>query len=128
MKKGLTGLIICIALFSAVAAWASSTKRFDPGTLQLRTFDQVSLWEGRQIFQDSCKNCHFRGNDKNAPFLHTESKSMKAWNRVFYKKYPKCAKNGEWDNLDQEQLLLLNDYLYRYAADSYDPNDAADCG
>ncbi len=128
MKKVIAGVIVCVALFSAAVVWASATKRLDPGTQMCRIFNQVTLWEGREIFQNSCKTCHFTGNDQGASFIHTESKSMKGWNRVFYKKYPQCAKNGEWDNLSQEQLLLLNDYLFRYAQDAYDPYDASDCG
>ena len=53
---------------------------------------------------------------------------MKGWDRVFFKEYPQCAKNGEWDHLSQEDLLRVNDYLVRFAADPYDPWDAADCG
>ena len=129
MMKKLVGSIMLVAVVClSTFAWASATKRLDPGTQTCRIFNQKILWEGYEIFNGSCKSCHFSGNDKNAPFLHTESKSMKAWNRVFLEKYPQCAKDGEWDKLSKSQLLRLNDYLFRFAADSYDPYDAADCG
>ena len=128
MKKCLVLFIMIAALSISALSIASPVKRLDPGTQICRIFTQTSLWEGYEIFQNSCKNCHFTGNDKNASFIHSGSKSMKGWNRVFLKRYPQCAKKGEWDHLDEEQLMKLNDYLYRYASDSYDPYDANDCG
>lgn len=107
---------------------ASPRKRFDPATQSCRVFTQNTLWDGYESFQNSCKSCHFTGNDKGAKFLHSETKVMKGWNRVFAERYPECAKKGYWDNVEQEQLMRINDYLYAHAADSYNPYDAADCG
>jgi hypothetical protein len=124
-------IIIFVAItvvFISSFAWASATKRLDPGTQTCRVFTPVTIRDGREIFKNSCKKCHYRGNDQKASFIHSESKIMRGWNRVFMDEYPQCAKNGEWDHLSQEDLLRLNDYLYRFAADSYDPWDAADCG
>jgi hypothetical protein len=110
---------------------ATPKKRLDEASQVCRilTF-QNSGWvsEGSRIFVESCKSCHTRDNDQGATFLHSESKTMKAWNRVFLEKYPQCAKDGQWANLSQEDLLKLNDYLFRNAANTYNPNDAADCG
>jgi len=128
MKKLAAFLVLLLAVGISTLAWSSAVKRFDPGTETCRVFNQKILWEGFELFNSSCKTCHFRGNDKGASFLHTESKTMKAWNRVFLDRYPKCAKQGEWDHLSQTQLLRLNDYLFRFAADAYDPYDASDCG
>jgi len=121
-------MMVSALLLVSALVWASPTKRLDPGTQMCRIFTQPNLWQGYEIYTTSCKSCHFTGNAKGASFLYTESKIMKGWNRVFWKKYPKCAKDGSWDNLTEEQLQLVNDYLYRYAADSYDPYDANDCG
>ena len=123
------GIILITVCLSITTASARPDKRLDPTTKQCRIFTFDTEWwgSGSKIFQEKCKSCHFRGNDKGAPFLHSESKSPKAWNRVFFKKYPKCAKDGSWDITLDEQLVL-NDYLYRYGADTYDAYDAADCG
>ncbi len=131
-KNAIVGLLVAAFVLAGLAtAEASPTKRFDQTTQTCRilTFHN-SGWvsPGAKLFQQNCKSCHYRGNDKGASFLHVESKTMKGWNRVFYKKYPKCAKNGKWDNLSQEELLQINDYLYRNASNTYDPNDAEDCG
>lgn len=128
MKYGLAVFIVVAALGFSVTTFASPTKRLDPATQLCRVFTQPGLWEGRQLYQNSCKNCHFTGNSQGASFLHPGSKSMKGWNRVFYKKYPQCAQNGVWDKLSQEELMKVNDYLFRHASDTYDPYDAADCG
>jgi len=129
MKK-LGILLACgiIVLFLISEASSSPRKRLDEATQTCRIFTQPTLWDGYRTFQNSCKICHFTGNDKGAPFLHTESKTMKAWNRVFATRYPKCARDGSWGDLEQEQLMRLNDYLYAKAANAYDPWDAADCG
>jgi len=120
----------------AVAAWivpakASPTKRFDQTTQSCRilTFHNSSwVSPGAKKFKESCKSCHYRSNDKGAKFLYAESKTMKGWQRVFFKKFSKCAKDGSWEKLSQEDLLEINDYLFRNANNTYDPNDAEDCG
>ena len=129
MKK-LGFLFACAAVLLLFISEASSSprKRLDEATQLCRIFTQPTLWDGYQTFQNSCKTCHYTGNDKGASFLHSESKIMKGWNRVFATRYPECAKKGYWDNIEQEQLMRLNDYLFAKAADSYDPYDAADCG
>jgi mono/diheme cytochrome c family protein len=121
-----------LAIFGlAPDSQATPKKRLDEASqiCRILTF-QNSGWasEGSRIFAQSCKSCHTRDNDKGASFLHSESKTMKAWNRVFLEKYPQCAKDGQWANLSQEDLMKLNDYLFRNAANTYNPNDAADCG
>lgn len=88
-------------------------------------WDSRPWGEGGKLFTEICKSCHSRNNNKNAPFLWVESKTSKGWNRVFYKKYPKCAKNGSWKDLTIDQQQKLNDYLYRFAADSQDASDRA---
>ena len=122
-------LVVVFAL--PPAGQATPKKRFDEGTQTCRilTFHN-SGWvsDGGEIFANSCKTCHYRENDKGAPFLHSESKTMKGWNRVFLEKYPECAKRGDWAGLSGDDLLKLNDYLYRNAANTYDANDADDCG
>lgn len=122
---GMALLFVCATLVQA-----SPKKRFDEATQTCRIFNKDSTWwgEGAKIFQNNCKTCHFTGNDVGAPFLHSESKSPKAWNRVFFKKYPDCAKDGSWEKLTLNDQLLLNDYLYRNGANTYNPNDADDCG
>ena len=114
-----------------VTGQATPKKRFDEETQTCRILDFYnSGWvsEGSKIFAESCKNCHYRDNKKGAKFLYSESKTMKGWNRVFNKKYPQCAKDGYWSGLTPEDLLKVNDYLFRNAANTYDPVDAEDCG
>ena len=123
-------VVVLVGLAFAAAAGASPQQRFDSGTKTCRVFGFDSGWwgTGGQIWRSKCKSCHTRDNDKGASFLYMESKSSKAWDRVFLEKYPQCAKDGEWDSLTMEETLQLNDYLYRFGANTYDPNDANDCG
>lgn len=116
---------------AVTSAHASPGKRFDERTQSCRILDFYnSGWssKGSRIFKESCQSCHAQGNNQGAPFLHSESKSMKAWNRVFFERYPKCAKSGAWAKLSEDDLQKLNDFLYRNAANTYDANSAADCG
>ncbi len=57
-----------------------------------------------------------------------ESYGSEGWNRVFAKRRVPCKLDGSWDVLSQDELLLVNDYLYRNANDTYDLNDADSCG
>lgn len=128
-----TKSIVVLLTMSCLLAWittaqGSPTKRQDDRTNTCRILNQPDLWAGYKTFRKSCKNCHYRNNDKGATFIYAESKTMKAWNRVFTTLSPKCAQNGTWDNLTPNELLQLNDYLFVNAADAYDPNAAADCG
>ena len=129
MKKIVIVLISCFFLmYLGGQAGARPTKRCDSTTKSCRIFTSATLWEGYNLFRHNCKSCHHRDNKKGAKFLYTESKVRKGWDRVFAEKYPLCAKNGSWGNLTTEQLARLNDYLYKNAADTYDPYDASDCG
>jgi hypothetical protein len=111
---------------------ARPAHRFDATTNTCRDlsngqadWDSRPWGEGGKLFRKVCKSCHTRNNNLGAPFLWVESKTSKGWNRVFYKKYPNCAKNNSWKSIDLEQQLKLNDYLYRFAANSHDANDSA---
>ena len=124
-----TALLVVFCL--PVTGQATPKKRLDEATQTCRILDFYnSGWvsDGNKIFTESCKNCHYRDNDKGATFLHSESKTMTGWNRVFYQKYPQCAKDGSWAKLSAEDLMKLNDFLFRNAANTYDPVDAEDCG
>ena len=112
-------------------AEAAPKTRYDATTQTCRVLSDGPLeWESRpwgeggKLFKEVCKSCHSHNNDKGAPFLWTESKSSDAWNRVFATRYPKCAKDGSWNGMTKEQLLELNDYLYRFAAYSQGVNDS----
>lgn len=121
--------LLLIPALSNQAAAAPKT-RYDATTQTCRVLDNGPLeWESRpwgeggKLFKDVCKSCHTRKNDAGAPFLWVESKNSTGWNRIFETRSPKCAKQGAWDGITLEQQLKLNDYLYRWAANSQDPND-----
>ena len=118
-------LVVLVVLFLTVAtspAFAKPEKRFDQVSSTVRELGFSDLRAGYKIFREVCKSCHHRGNDQGAKFLHTESKSMRAWNRVFYERYSKCAKTGAWEKISGEDLLKLNDYLFANAVDTIDVN------
>lgn len=113
----------------ATQAKATPKTRYDAGNQTCRVLDDGPLeWESRaygeggKLFKNICKGCHSRDNDKGAPFLWAESRNSEGWNRIFATRSPKCAQNGAWDGMTPEQLRRLNDYLYRWAADSQDLN------
>ncbi len=129
MKKLAIVLLGCFLLFCwAGQASASPRKRCDKLTKTCRIFTHATLWEGYNTFRNNCKLCHHRNNKKGAKFLYSESKVRKGWDRVFSERYTVCAKDGSWGELTTEQIARLNDYLFKNAANTYDPYDAADCG
>jgi len=126
-KKIVLLTVTCSLAVFLARAQATPTKRYDETTKTCRTLTMENDLRGYQVFREFCKECHSRKNEQ-AKFLYSESKMPNAWNRVFFKKYPECAKNGAWDQLTLEDQLKLNDYLFRTGAGSYDPNNANDCG
>ncbi len=128
MKKRMVCLLILFAGIMASNASASPTSRFDETTQTCRKFQVYDAFmiEGNKLFFKNCKVCHYRENDKGAPFLYTESKMSEAWNRVFFERYPECAQDGSWDHIELQDLLKINDFLYRFGAGSFDPNNADD--
>ncbi len=116
---------LSLTFVSQVYAWPDV--RYDSTTDSCRKIGFGKLeWESRpwgkggQGFDNTCKSCHHRGNEKGAKFLYVESKSSKAWNRIFAQKKVACAKDGSWDALSQDQLLMVNDYLFRFGKGSQD--------
>ncbi len=129
----------CVSLvalaFVATTIQARPGKRYDKTTNTCRILTSAKLnWNsdhwglGAKKFKEVCKSCHSRNNGKGAKFLYMESFSSKGWNKVFARKRKKCARDGSWNVLTAEELLVVNDYLYRNANDTYDPNDADTCG
>lgn len=122
--------VVIVTLAVAIQVNARPQIRHDEGTGTCRIIGEGPLeWESRswgeggQLFKKVCQSCHSRNNASGAPFLWVESKTSKGWNRIFAKRYPECARNGAWNGLSREQLLRVNDYLYRWAANSQDRND-----
>ncbi|OGQ87258.1 MAG: hypothetical protein A2512_12775 [Deltaproteobacteria bacterium RIFOXYD12_FULL_56_24] len=129
----ITGLAAFLALLSQVGVFAKdeggeTTYRFDPATQSSRALEYKNTMAGYKLYRSNCKSCHFRGNDKGAKFLDTEARTMRGWNMVFYKKNVRCAKDGLWAKLSPEDLLLINDYLYSKAYDTWDPRSNKSCG
>ena len=127
-KRIITALLCLLFCYSASlsCATAKDLKRYDPINKACRILGFDSFWggKGRRLFDQKCKVCHTRDNKVNATFLHAESKAPKRWTRVFFTKSPKCAKTGAW-KITPDEALLINDYLYRNGADTYDPNKAS---
>ena len=106
-------------------------KRYDKTTgmcRELHFYNSGWVSKGHRLFRNHCKTCHNHNNNKGARFLYSESFTMEGWNRVFYKKNVKCAQDGSWGKLSQEQLSRVNDYLYWNAFGTYDANTAERCG
>lgn len=119
------GIIVAMISFGVFKTHARPDQRYDAGNQTTRDLLLKNRRAGYKIFRNFCKSCHYRENEQ-APFLHTESKTMRGWNTVFHKKHPKCAQQGLWNKLSSDDLLNLNDYLYYNALDAYDPNDPWD--
>ena len=115
---------LLVAICAAPASAGETQYRFDPVSQKSRALIFTNTFPGYRVFAEECKNCHFTGNDKGAPFLHTESKSARAWNRVFLTRYPECAQKGYWDDIPTEKMLKLHDFLYSEARDHYNPYSA----
>ncbi|MFA7383054.1 MAG: hypothetical protein WC001_06355 [Desulfurivibrionaceae bacterium] len=129
----IAGLAAFLALVSQAGVFAKdeggeTAYRFDPITQSSRALEFKNTMAGYKLYQSNCKSCHFRGNDKGANFLDTESRTMRGWNILFYKKNVRCAHDGSWAKLSPDELLVINDYLYSKAYDTWDPRSNKSCG
>ncbi|MBU0663355.1 MAG: hypothetical protein KJ990_02305 [Proteobacteria bacterium] len=125
MKQISTILMFLVILTHSMQAYAAKpVSRYDAATQTCRVlsdgpleWDSRSWGEGGKTFKATCQGCH-NSKDKIAPFLWSESKSQEAWNRVFASRYPKCAQDGSWNAISEEQLRKVNDFLWRWANNS----------
>ena len=101
--------------------------RFDPATQSSRALEFKNTWEGYKLYRSNCKGCHFRGNERGASYLNEDSRTMKGWNTIFFRKNVRCAKDGAWAKLSAEELMYVNDYLYSKAYDTWDPRSNKSC-
>ncbi len=113
-------------LIVAPMVLARPSQRLDSVTQTTRIFSPETIEEGRELFKSVCKRCHTNDNAFGAPFLHSESKSSKEWNRIFEKRYPACANDGSWIKLSAEQIMRINDFLFMNASDSFNPQSGKD--
>jgi hypothetical protein len=139
MEKVMKKTIVCaaallIGVMVVPNLQARPTKRFDQKTQMCRLIGEGRLdWEsepwgtGGKKFQEVCKSCHSRDSDKGAPFIHAQSYTSKGWNTIFANRRVKCARDGSWGALSEEDIQFINDYLYRNAAWTYDPNSSDSC-
>ena len=104
---GFIGMIAIglLVVASSPAPAGETAYRFDPVTQKSRALVFKNTWAGYTVFKKNCKTCHFTDNGQGASFLHTESKNMRGWKRVFLTKYPVCAQQGSWNELPQDELL-----------------------
>lgn len=137
MKKVIIALVAGLLSMGLVVTvlQARPIKRFDKRTQMCRFIADGQLgWDsepwgaGGRKFREVCKSCHHRNNNKGAHFLYAESFVSSAWNRIFAERRVKCARDGSWNVLSEEDLAKVNDYLYRNADWTYNPNSADSCG
>lgn len=121
MKQISTMFLFLVILTISMQAHAKPLTRYDESTKTCRVLSEGPLeWEsqpwgeGGKAFKATCRSCHYPNNEK-APFLYTESKNRDAWDRVFATRYPKCAQDGSWKGISEDQLQMIHDYLWRWA-------------
>ena len=114
-------------MFAFSSINAEESAYFTPGSASNRAIEYKNLRAGYLLFKNNCKSCHTQENDKNAPFLCANSKTMDGWNRVFSRKNATAEKHGCLSNLSTEELMNLNDYLYTYASDGSKPDAELGC-
>jgi len=127
--KGITVAILLVigSLFAFSTINAEESTWYSPGSLSNRPMEYKNLRQGYLLFRSNCKTCHTRDNDKDAPFLCSDSKTMKGWNRVFARENAAAEKQGCLKDLSKEELMDLNDYLYTHAIDAKNPHDDLEC-
>ncbi len=96
-------LLLAIVL---VAFAATSTLAADGGNPR----------KGKYLFKKNCKTCHTEGATGGS--LTPLSKTMAQWDRYFKKKK---HESQAWENLSEQELLDINQFLFDHAVDSDQP-------
>lgn len=120
-------LVIIGSVFAFSSINAEENSYFNPGSQSNRTIEYKNLRAGYLLFKSKCKTCHTQDNDKNAPFLCANSKTMAGWNRVFAGENMVAEKHGCLKNLSKVERMDLNDYLYTYASNGKKPDAEFEC-
>lgn len=126
-KKIVASLIIIGVVFAFSTINAEESSYFTPGPHSNRTIEYKNLRAGYLLFKNNCKSCHTQNNDKNAPFLCANSKTMDGWNRFFARENKIAEKQGCLKDLSKAEIMDLNDYLYTYASDGSKPDAELGC-
>lgn len=118
MKKGvgiLFGLLLCVVFVSVT--FAAPDQRYDKINDTCRKFQFEHMRTGARIFKDVCQSCHNEGYDnglRSMTVFIPRTYSPGQWTRFLIgEKEPQCSKDGSWTTLSGDDLLKLNDYLYR---------------
>lgn len=113
------------------AAWAQlPDRRFDPLNQTCRIFQFEQMRAGAGFFKTVCLRCHHQDYDNGLrymPVLIPRSFSPERWTRIFTEKYPLCAQDGSWKELSADDLLKLNDYLYRGGYGTWEDYTPLEC-
>ncbi len=121
MKKGLAilfGFFLCTIFVSVTfAAPERPDRRYDKINDTCREFKFQYMRDGARIFKDVCKSCHnenYNSGLRPMTAFVPRSYSPGQWTRFLNgEKTPQCSKDGAWSSLSEDELLKLNDYLYR---------------
>lgn len=132
MMAKMAGLLFGV-LFSLICVSASAAvldRRFDPLHKSCRIFQFEQMREGARFFKGVCQRCHNPAYDNGIrPMLVLVPRSFSParWTRILTEKYPLCARNGSWEELSADELLKLNDYLYRGGYGTWEDYSDLEC-
>ncbi len=131
ITKMVGSLLGVIFLFISASVLAEvPDRRFDPLNQTCRIFQFTQMREGAGFFKKVCLRCHDGSYDNGMRFmpeLIPRSFSPERWTRIFTEKYPLCAQDGSWKELSAEELLKLNDYLYRGGYGTWEDYTPLEC-
>lgn len=74
--------------------------------------------KGKYLYKKNCKSCHSEGSAGGE--LTPMSKTMSQWDRVFKRGKHEGGMDA-WENLSEQDLKDINQFLYDHAADSPSP-------
>ena len=79
--------------------------------------------KGKQLAVESCKPCHVQGAE--AGTMTPLSRTQRQWDRFYKKRRHDKIAPGAWDDIAEQDLQDILQFMYDHAADSDQP---ATCG
>ena len=86
-------------------------------------FEGGDAKNGKELAKEKCKYCHVTGADGGT--MTPLSKTQRQWERFYIKDQHNKKAPGTWDQINQNELIDIMQFMYDHAADSPQP---ATCG
>ena len=101
----ISGLSLAVLCLTTIVVWAA--------------IEGGDAKRGKVLAKEKCKPCHIAGQDGGT--ITPLSKTQRQWDRFYKKDKHNKKAPGTWDNISDDELRDIMQFMYDHAADSPQP-------